>query len=117
MWYNLQLPISSLLISNKKVLSCNWLTDNNNFWCCRKLKMWISDTLFEQNRFSFDNLIHVAFWTKGELVYKNQLQRLVLESQFQNPGNLDGLLYDSYKNNFKFTKEQKIDQICFHTDC
>ena len=42
--------------------------------------MWISGTLFEQNRFSFDNLTHAIFGTKGELIYKNPLKRLVLKS-------------------------------------
>ena len=44
------------------------------FWCLKELKMWISDALFEQKRFSFDNLTHVVFWTKSELFYKNQLE-------------------------------------------
>ena len=61
---NLLMPMSSLLISNKKALSCNWLGTNNNFWCCQEFKMWISGALFEQIRFSFDNLTHVIFWTK-----------------------------------------------------
>ena len=51
--------------------------------------MWILGTLFEQNRFSFDNLTHVVFWTKGKLVHKSPLKRLVCKSQFQNPWNLD----------------------------
>ena len=50
--------------------------------------MWILDTLFEQNRFSFDNLTHVVLWTKSKLVHKSPLKRLVLKSQFQNPRNL-----------------------------
>ena len=73
------MPMSSLLISNKKV-SCNWLTNNNNLCCHQELKMWISGTLFEQNRFSFDNLTHAIFGTKGELIYENPLKRLVLKS-------------------------------------
>ena len=64
---NLLMPISSRLFSNKRVLSCNFLATNNNFWCCQKLKMWISGALFEQKRCSFDNLTHVVLWTKGEL--------------------------------------------------
>ena len=50
--------------------------------------MWISGALFEQMRFSFDDLTHVIFWTKVELVYKNPLKRSVLKSQFQSPRNL-----------------------------
>ena len=33
--------------------------------------MFISGALFEEKRFSFDNLTHVIFWTKGELFYKD----------------------------------------------
>ena len=71
--------------------------------------MWISSALFEQIRFSFDNLRHVVFRTKGELFYKNPLKRSVLKSQFQNPRNLGEIFHDSRENNFKFTTEQKID--------
>ena len=38
--------------------------------------MWISDALFEQTRFSFDNLTHVIFWTKGEIFYKHLLKKV-----------------------------------------
>ena len=74
--------------------------------------MWISGVLFEQKRFSFDNLTNVIFWTKGELFHKNPLMRSVLKSQFQNPRNLDEenwFFHDSRKNSFKFTTEQKMD--------
>ena len=38
--FKLLMPMPSLLISNKKkVLSCNWLATNNNFWCCQEIKM------------------------------------------------------------------------------
>ena len=37
----------------------------------------------------FDNLTHVFFWTKNELVFKNPLKRSVLKSQFQNPQSMD----------------------------
>ena len=60
----LQMPMSSLFISNKKVLSCNWLSTNINFWSRHKLNIWISGALFEKNVFSFDNLIHVLFEQK-----------------------------------------------------
>ena len=105
---NLLMRMPSLLISNKKVLSCKWLATNNNCWCRKELKMWISVALFEQKRFSFDNLAHVVFWTKDELFYKNPLKRSVLKSQFQNPRNLDEqnwFFHDSRKNNFEFTTE------------
>ena len=72
-----------------KKKTCNWLATYNNFWCRKELKMWISGALFEQKRFSFDNLTHVVFWTKDELFYKNPLKRSVLKSQFQNPRNLN----------------------------
>ena len=109
---DLLVPIPSLLISYKKVLSYHWFATDDNFWCRQELKIWISDALFEQKRFPFDNLTHVVSWTKGELFYKNALKRSVLKSQFQNPRNLDEgnwCFHDSRKNNFKFTKEQKID--------
>ena len=82
------MPMSSLFISNKKVLSCNWLGTNNIFWCRQDLKMRISGVLFEQMRFSFDNLTHVVFWIKVENYYKNLLKRSVLKSQFQSLWNL-----------------------------
>ena len=50
--------------------------------------MWISGALFDQKRFSFDNLTHVVFWTKGELFYENPLKRSALKPQFLNPQNL-----------------------------
>ena len=37
--FKLLMSMPSLLISNKKVLSCNWLATNNNFWCCQEIKM------------------------------------------------------------------------------
>ena len=82
------MPMSSLLISNKKVLSCNWLGTNNIFWCRQDLKMRISEVLFKQMRFSFGNLTHVVFWIKVENFYKNLLKRSVLKSQFQSLWNL-----------------------------
>ena len=102
----------SLLIWCKKVLSYRWFATDDNFWYRQELKMWISDALFEKKRFPFDNLTHVDSWTKGELFHKNALERSVLKSQFQNPRNQDEgnwYFHDSRKNNFKFTKEQKID--------
>ena len=77
---NLQMPMSSQLFSNKRVLSCNFLATNNNFWCRQKLKMWISGALFEQKRWSFDNLTNVVLWTKGELFYKNPFKEISPES-------------------------------------
>ena len=59
--------MSSLLISNKKVLSCNWLAANNNFWSHLELKMWISGALVEQKIFFWQS--DTCFWTKGELFY------------------------------------------------
>ena len=108
---NLLMPKASLLISNKKVLSCNWLVTNNNIWCHQELIMWISSALFEQKRFSFNNLTNVVFWTKGELFYKNPLNSSVLKSQFQNLQNLDKknwFFHDSLRNNFKLLQKEKI---------
>ena len=85
---NLLLPMPSLLISNKKVLSYNWLATNNNFWCHQELKMWIAGALSEQMRFSFDSLTNVAFCAKAEHFYKNPLKRSDLKSQIQSPQNL-----------------------------
>ena len=70
------MPMSSQLLSNKRVLSCNFLATNNNFWCRQKLKMWISGALFEQKRCSFDNLTHVVLWTNGELFYKHPFKEV-----------------------------------------
>ena len=50
---NLLMPLSLLLIWNRKVLSCNCLAANNNFWCCQEIKMWISGTLFEKKEIFF----------------------------------------------------------------
>ena len=61
---NLLVPMSSLLISNRKVLSCYWLATNNNFWCRQELKMQVSDALFGQKTFSFGNLTHIVFFNK-----------------------------------------------------
>ena len=36
---NLLMPLSWLLISNKNVLTCNWLATNNIFWCRQRLKI------------------------------------------------------------------------------
>ena len=83
---NLLLPLSWQLLSNKKVLSWNCLAaTNNNFWCRQKLKMWISGSLFEQKRFSFDNLTHVVFRTKGELFYKNPFQEFSPQTKTLEP--------------------------------
>ena len=71
------MSMSSQLFSNiKRVLSCNCLATNNNFWCRQKLKIWISGVLFEQKRRSFNNLTHVVLWTKGELFYKNPFKEV-----------------------------------------
>ena len=90
---NLLMPISSLLISNKKVLSYNWLATNNNFWCRQELKMFQMHNLKKRD---FPLAIwHMFFLTKGEHVYKNLFKRLVLKSKCQNPRNLG-------KNNWFF---------------
>ena len=45
---NLLMPLSSLLLSNKRVTILNCLAINNSFWCHQKLNMWwISGVLFE----------------------------------------------------------------------
>ena len=135
---NLMMLMFSLLISNKKVLSCNWLGTNKKAVAqtCSVKKVFLeisqnlqentcefyevskntlfyrTPPLFEQMRFSFDNLTHVVFWTKVELFYKTQLKRSVLKSPFQNPRNLDEkklFFHHSQKNNSKFTTGQKID--------
>ena len=51
---NLLMPMSSLLISNEKVLSGNWLATNNNFWCRQRKKAnfrcinWTKEIFFWQ---------------------------------------------------------------------
>ena len=44
---NLLMPLTSMLLSNKRVLSYNLLACNNTFWCRQELKMWFSGSLFE----------------------------------------------------------------------
>ena len=58
---NLLMPMSWQLFSNKRVLSCNFLATNNNFWCRQKLKMWISGALFEQKK-CFFTIWHMSFF-------------------------------------------------------
>ena len=71
------MSMSSQLFSNiKRVLPCNCLATNNNFWCRQKLKIWISGVLFEQKRRSFNNLTHAVLWIKGELFYKNPFKEV-----------------------------------------
>ena len=87
---NFLMPMSSLLISNKKVLSCNWLAINNNLMSSGdknvsfRCIIWTKEFFFWQSGTCF-----FFFLTKGELVYQNPLTRSVLKSQFQNPSNLD----------------------------
>ena len=82
------MSMSSLLISNKKVLSCNWSATNNNLMSSGdknvsfRYIIWTKEFLFWQSGTCF-------FLTKGELVYQNPLKRSVLKSKFQNPPNLD----------------------------
>ena len=86
---NLLVPMSSLLILNRTVLSCNWLATKNNFWCrqgAKKCKFQMHH--LDKKTLSFSNLTRF-FLTKCELVYKNPVKRSVLKSQFQNPRNLD----------------------------
>ena len=86
---NLLVPMSSLLILNRTVLSCNWLATKNNFWCrqgAKKCKFQMH--YLDKKTLSFSNLTRF-FLTKCELVYKNPVKRSVLKSQFQNPRNLD----------------------------
>ena len=97
------MPISSQLFSNKRVLSCNFLATNNNFWCRQRLK--ILGVLFEQKRCSFDNLTHIALWTKGELFYKNPFKEVspqIAISESTKSGR-EKLIFS------RFTTEQRID--------
>ena len=108
---NLLMPMSSLIISNKKLV-LQLVGCYNNFWCHQEFKMRISGALFEQMRFSFDNPTHVVFWAKVEHFYKNPLKRSVLKSQFQSPRNLvekNLFFHHSRKNNSKLATEKKID--------
>ena len=71
------MPMSSQLFSNiKRVLSCNCLATNNNFWCRQKLKTWISGVLFKQKRCCFNNLTHAVLWTKSELFCKKPFKEV-----------------------------------------
>ena len=92
---NLLMSMSLLLIFLKKVLYCNWLATKNHFWSRQELKMWISGALFEEKRFSFDNLDTSYFVQKVNSFIK------ILKSQFQNPQNLKEKI-------FFFTVQTKV---------
>ena len=89
---NLLMPLSLLLIWNRKVLSCNCLAANNNFWCCQEIKMWISGTLFEKKE--------IFFWHSDTCRFLNKSWTLLWKSQFQNPRNL-------YEKNWLFLRYAK----------
>ena len=78
------------------------------FWRILKLKIWISGGLFEQKIFSFDNLTHVIFWTKGELAYKYPLEvsPQITTSESTKSGQ-EKLIHNSQKNNFKLEVPSK----------
>ena len=79
------MPMSSLLISNKrKVRSFNWLVTNNNFWCSQEKKCKFQMHYLDKRDF-LSAIWHMSFFKKGELVNKNTLKRSVLKSQFLNP--------------------------------
>ena len=67
--------------------------------------MSISGALFERKRFSFGNLTHVVFWTKGELFYKKEFSAPIEISESTKSGQQK--ISQFRKNNFKFTTEQK----------
>ena len=107
---NLLIAVISLLISNRKVLTCSCLATNNNFWCRQELKMWILGALFKQKRFPFENLANVVSWTKVVPSNKNPLRMSVFKSKFQNPQNLDEknvFFHHSRKNNWNSRQNKK----------
>ena len=67
--------------------------------------MSISGALFERKRFSFGNLTHVVFWTKGELFYKKEVSAPTEISESTKSG--QEKISQFRKNNFEFTTEQK----------
>ena len=82
--FNLLMPMSSLLISNKKkyCLAIDWrlLMSSGD----KSVSfIWTKEIFFRQSD-------RCRFLTKDELVYKNPLKRSVLILQFQNPRNLEG---------------------------
>ena len=82
--FNLLMPMSSLLISNKKkyCLAIDWrlLMSSGD----KSVSfIWTKEIFFRQSD-------RCRFLTKDELVYKNPLKRSVLKLQFQNPRNLVG---------------------------
>ena len=107
---NLLIVMLSLIISNKKVLTCSCLATNNNFWCRQELKMWILGAFIKQKRFSFDNLANVVSWTKVVPSNKNPLKMSVFKSKFQNSRNLDEknvFFHHSRKNNWNSRQSKK----------
>ena len=67
-----------------------------------KCIVWMKEFFFRQS-------YTCPFLTKDELVYKNPLKRSVLKPRFQNPKNLERLIFshDSHKSNFQLTTGQK----------
>ena len=64
---NCLMPMSSLFISKKDYLAIGWLLIIT-FDVVRSRKCEFPVYYLKKIRFSFDNLTHVVFWTKGELV-------------------------------------------------
>ena len=67
-----------------------------------KCIVWMKEFFFRQS-------YTCPFLTKDELVYKNPLKKSVLKPRFQNPRNLERLIFshDSHKSNFQLTTGQK----------
>ena len=97
---NSLMPMSLLLISNKKLPWCNRLTTNNNFWCHQELKMWISGALFEQRiRFNFEQkvnrFIKMRIWGQSSNHNFRIHDIWTRKTDF---------FHDSRKSKFKFTR-------------
>ena len=81
--------MTSMSISNKKILSCNWSATNNNLMSSGNKDVSFRCIIWTKEIFFWQSGILFFFLTKGELVYQHPFKRPISKSQFQNPRNLD----------------------------
>ena len=109
---NLLMPMSSLLFSNKILLSCNWLATNNNFWCRQELKMWIFRCIIWRKEIFFWQSDTCRYLNKRWTHFKKSIKGLgpqIFISKSTKSG-WEKLIFSRFtQNNFKFLKEQKTD--------
>ena len=108
---NLLVPMSSLLILNRTVLSCNWLATKNNFWCrqgVKKCKFQIH--YLDKKTLSFSNLKHVFFYKMWACLQKSgkEVSPQITVSKYTKSRRKNWFFWhNSYQNNFQFTTKQK----------